>query len=212
MDKQINQNRIRMFYDTKYNLLNDDSSVILHNTVIHIDSSLSYYITTERNMNSDGYLMDKQINQNRIRMFYDTKYNLLNDDSSVILHNTVIHIDSSLSYYITTERNMNSDGYLMDKQINQNRIRRFYDTKYNLLNDDSSVILHNTVIHIDSSLSYYITTERNMNSDEIATDSIVNNNSIFGEMVIDFEIEIFINMFYSICGDLSTINYCSYYI
>jgi hypothetical protein len=156
--------------------------------------------------------MDKQINQNRIRMFYDTKYNLLNDDSSVILHNTVIHIDSSLSYYITTERNMNSDGYLMDKQINQNRIRRFYDTKYNLLNDDSSVILHNTVIHIDSSLSYYITTERNMNSDEIATDSIVNNNSIFGEMVIDFEIEIFINMFYSICGDLSTINYCSYYI
>jgi hypothetical protein len=156
--------------------------------------------------------MDKQINQNRIRMFYDTKYNLLNDDSSVILHNTVIHIDSSLSYYITTERNMNSDGYLMDKQINQNRIRMFYDTKYNLLNDDSSVILHNTVIHIDSSLSYYITTERNMNSDEIATDSIVNNNSIFGEMVIDFEIEIFINMFYSICGDLSTINYCSYYI
>jgi hypothetical protein len=86
----------------------------------------------------------------------------------------------------------------MDKQINQNRIRRFYDTKYNLLNDDSSVILHNTVIHIDSSLSYYITTERNMNSDEIATDSIVDNNSIFGEMVIDFEIEIFINMFYSI--------------
>jgi hypothetical protein len=48
----------------------------------------------------------------------------------------------------------------MDKQINQNRIRRFYDTKYNLLNDDSSVILHNTVIHIDSSLSYYITTNR----------------------------------------------------